>query len=98
MDPDLEPHESLQQQMEDLSCWLRNPNPHKHLTLLLYELVEHLAFTGDAFWYVLRDGTGKPLEIWPMRAALPDRGRSLQTRGSLRLRHARSPHRRNYSL
>lgn len=70
MDPDLDHDDGLSRQMDDISRWLRRPNPHKHLRLLLYELVEHLAITGDAFWYVLRDRKGKPLETWPKHPAL----------------------------
>jgi hypothetical protein len=49
VDADPEPNEALQAQMKDMSRWLRHPNPHKQLRLLLYELVEHCAITGDAF-------------------------------------------------
>jgi HK97 family phage portal protein len=38
-----------------------------------YELMEmtqiHLGLTGDAFWYVARDASGTPVELWPLSPA-----------------------------
>ncbi|MDP9379259.1 MAG: phage portal protein, partial [Chloroflexota bacterium] len=70
MDPLLQPGQALRAQMQELSRWLANPNPYKQMQLLLYEVVEHLAIVGDAFWYVSRDSQGRPLEIWGMHPAL----------------------------
>ncbi|MDP9369226.1 MAG: phage portal protein, partial [Chloroflexota bacterium] len=70
MDPQLQPDQALRDQMQELSRWLANPNPYKQMQLLLYEVVEHLAIVGDAFWYVSRDSQGRPLEIWGMHPAL----------------------------
>lgn len=35
---------------------------------LLYTTVTHLDLTGDAYWYIARDGMKRPREIWPLQA------------------------------
>lgn len=69
MDPDLDPDEAMRRRMEEVSRSLRNPNPHKQLRRLLYEPVEHLAVTDEAFW-LLGGRLGKPLKNRPMHPAL----------------------------
>jgi HK97 family phage portal protein len=51
---------------------IARPNPqHEPTGFLLKEKTEiHLALTGNAFWYILRDQIGLPREIWMLR---PDR-------------------------
>lgn len=72
MEPDEDVPAGLQAIIDETETWLKNPNPHKPMSILLAELVQHLAIAGDAFWHVSRQGnkpTGRPLEIWPLHPA-----------------------------
>jgi len=70
MSPDTELTDTLKAQMTDIERWIKNPNPSKLFSLMLYELVQHLAIVGDTFWYISKNKRGRPLEIWPMHPAL----------------------------
>lgn len=64
-DPDLVPDEKLQAEIDRIKVWLRNPNPERRIKFdrLIAETITHLGITGDAFWHVIRDSKGLPIEI-----------------------------------
>jgi hypothetical protein len=62
MDPDAKITSALEQEMQVIERWLRNPN---HFTLfesMLYKAVQHFGMVGDAFWYVTEDKKDQPLD------------------------------------
>lgn len=70
MDEDTKPTDKQSTQMKEIARWLNRPNPNKTMTQILLNTVQHMAITGDAFWYVIKDRKGVPVEIWPMHPAL----------------------------
>lgn len=67
MDPQQNVTPGLQRLIDETALWLRNPNPDKVFSILLAELVQNMAISGDAFWNVTRDPkNNRPLEIWPI--------------------------------
>jgi hypothetical protein len=42
MDPAAEPNRNQRKQLDELTRWLKNPNPSKRFSLLLYELVSNV--------------------------------------------------------
>jgi HK97 family phage portal protein len=69
MDPAAEPNRNQRKQLEELTRWLKNPNPSKRFSLLLYELVEHLAIAGDAYLDKVTDKQGRIVELWGIHPA-----------------------------
>lgn len=63
MDPNLHPPGALQQEIEAITVWLRRPHPSKHFFLLAQELIMDMGICGDAYWHVIRDANGKPVEL-----------------------------------
>ena len=43
-DPPAEPTDAQTKRIDELTTWLKNPNPSKRFYRLLYELVEHLGY------------------------------------------------------
>jgi HK97 family phage portal protein len=70
MEEDIKPSEALDNDIRDITRWLKNPNPFKLFESMLYEGVEHFGISGDFYWYVSTDSKGRPLELWPMHPAL----------------------------
>jgi len=53
-----------------LETLLDNPNPYTSRFELLEQTLGYLEITGNAYWYLVGDGMGKPMQIWALR---PDR-------------------------
>lgn len=55
----------LQEQIDAIKKWLRNPNPARRLKFdrLIAETIVDLGVSGDAFWAVVRSSKGLPQEI-----------------------------------
>ncbi|TVR24902.1 MAG: phage portal protein [Anaerolineaceae bacterium] len=53
-----------------LTRLLDNPNPYMSRFELFEQTVGTLELTGNAYWYLMGDESGRPSEIWPLR---PDR-------------------------
>ncbi len=62
MDESTEPTDAQRRRIEEVTLWLKNPNPHKRFNLILHETTSHLAVSGDAYWYKVR-------ELWPIHPA-----------------------------
>ncbi len=69
LDQDAEPTDKQRQAMTDLERWLKNPNPTKRFSRMLYELVAHLAITGDAYLNKVTDSKGRIVELWGVHPA-----------------------------
>ncbi len=69
LDEDAEPTDKQRQAMTDLERWLKNPNPTKRFSRMLYELVAHLAITGDAYLNKVTDSKGRIVELWGVHPA-----------------------------
>ena len=68
-DPGIQPDDAFTKQLDETQMWLRNPNPFKPFGLIIQEVVQHLAISGDAFLYASRQGdreSGRILELWPL--------------------------------
>jgi hypothetical protein len=63
MDKGAEPNRRQRRELDELTRWLKNPNPSKRFSLLLYELIEHLAIAGDAYLEKVKDPQGRILEL-----------------------------------
>lgn len=70
MDPDAKATDALKQVIQDIECWLRNPNPAKLFASMLYAGITHWGIAGNFYWYVSEDKKGRPLELWSMHPAL----------------------------
>lgn len=55
-----------------LRTLIASPNPHMTEFELMEMLVLHLDLAGNAFWEIVVDRAGRPVELWPLR---PDRVR-----------------------
>ena len=69
LDEDAEPTDKQRQAITDLERWLKNPNPTKRFSRILYELVAHMAITGDAYINKVTDSKGKIVELWGVHPA-----------------------------
>ena len=69
MDQGAEPNRNQRKALDELTRWLKNPNPSKRFSLLLFEIVEHLAISGDAYLNKVTDGRGHILELWGVHPA-----------------------------
>lgn len=69
LDQDAEPNRPQRKRIDDLTTWLKNPNPTKRFSRLLYELVEHMAVTGDAYLNKVKDSQGHIIELWSVHPA-----------------------------
>src|SRR4051812_31158744 len=49
LDKEAEPNRNQRKQIDEITTWLKNPNPTKRFSRLLYEWAEHMAITGDAY-------------------------------------------------
>jgi phage portal protein BeeE len=63
MDKGAEPNRRQRKELDELTRWLKNPNPSKRFSLLLYELIAHLAIAGDAYIEKVKDPQGRILEL-----------------------------------
>jgi HK97 family phage portal protein len=63
MDKAAEPTRKQRKELAELTRWLRNPHPSKRFSLILYELIEHLAIAGDAYLEKVKDPQGRILEL-----------------------------------
>ena len=63
MDQSAEPTRKQRKELAELTRWLRNPHPSKRFSLILYELIEHLAIAGDAYIEKVKDPQGRILEL-----------------------------------
>ena len=70
MDEDAKLTPALEKQIQEITRWLKNPNPSKLFESMLYEGVAHWGIAGNFYWYIPEDSKGRPLEIWPMHPAL----------------------------
>ena len=61
---------------------LNAPNPHLSRFELIEQTVGALELTGNAFWYLVGDAHGRPVEIWPLPpervSVVPDAARYLR--------------------
>jgi len=69
LDKDAEPTDTQRKAIADLERWLKNPNPTKRFSRMLYELVAHLAITGDAYLNKVTDSKGRIVELWGVHPA-----------------------------
>src|SRR4051812_17575793 len=69
LDKEAEPTAAQQKTIDELTTWLKNPNPAKRFSRLLYEIVEHLAITGDAYINKVTDSKGHIQELWGVHPA-----------------------------
>ncbi len=69
LDKDAEPTDKQRKAIADLERWLKNPNPTKRFSRILYELVAHMAITGDAYINKVTDGKGQIVELWGVHPA-----------------------------
>lgn len=70
MEPDAKMTPALEEDIRKVTRWLKNPNPHKLFSSMLYEGVLNWGVVGNFYWHVTEDSKGQPLEIWPMHPAL----------------------------
>ena len=68
LDKEAKPSASQQKQMDDLTLWLKNPNPSKRFNRMLYELFCHLGVSGDAYFNKVSSG-GVIRELWSVHPA-----------------------------
>jgi hypothetical protein len=70
MDKGAEPNRRQRRELDELTRWRRNTNPSKRFSLILCELIEHLAIVGDAYLEKMKDpracypGTGNLRGRW----------------------------------
>lgn len=69
LDEDAEPTDKQRKAIADLERWLKNPNPTKRFSRILYELVAHMAITGDAYINKVTDSKGHIVELWGVHPA-----------------------------
>ena len=69
MDPNAKPTDAQAKQIDALTLWLKNPNPAKRFSRILYELIEHMAITGDAYLNKVTNGKGQIQELWSVHPA-----------------------------
>jgi len=69
LDQDAKPTNKQRQSVTDLERWLKNPNPTKRFSRILYELFAHLGITGDAYINKVTDSKGKIVELWGVHPA-----------------------------
>jgi len=69
MDATGEPTDAQQRHMDELTLWLKNPNPSKRFYRLLYELVEHLGVSGNAYLNRTHDAKGNVRELWNVHSS-----------------------------
>lgn len=69
MDSDAEPNRNQRKRIDEIETWLKNPNPTKRFSRILYELVAHMAITGDAYLNKVTDGQGTIRELWSVHPA-----------------------------
>ncbi len=63
LDKEAEPTDQQRKVIADLERWLKNPNPTKRFSRILYELIEHMAITGDAYLEKVKDSKGHIIEL-----------------------------------
>jgi HK97 family phage portal protein len=63
LDKEAEPTDKQRKAIADLQRWLKNPNPTKRFSRILYELIAHLAITGDAYLEKVKDSKGQIIEL-----------------------------------
>ncbi len=69
LDKEAEPTDQQRTVIADLERWLKNPNPTKRFSRILYELIAHLAITGDAYLNKVTDSKGHIVELWGVHPA-----------------------------
>ena len=69
LDEDAEPTDKQRTAITDLERWLKNPNPTKRFSRIMYELVANLAITGDACINKVTDSKGRIVELWGVHPA-----------------------------
>src|SRR4051794_9139842 len=69
IDPAAEPNRTQRKQLDDITRWLKNPNPTKRFSRLLYELVAHMAIGEDSYLNKVTDSEGRILELWGVHPA-----------------------------
>jgi hypothetical protein len=69
MDKKAKPTAGQQKQIDDITTWLKNPNPTKRFSRLLKEWVGHMAITGDAYINKVTDRKGHIQELWGVHPA-----------------------------
>ncbi len=69
LDEDAEPTDKQRKAIADLERWLKNPNPTKRFSRILYELVAHLGISGDAYLNKVTDSKGRIVELWGVHPA-----------------------------
>ncbi len=69
LDKEAEPTDKQRKAITDLERWLKNPNPTKRFSRMLYELIAHLAITGDAYINKVTDSKGHIIELWAVHPA-----------------------------
>src|SRR4051812_436500 len=69
IDPAGEPNRNQRKQLDELTTWLKNPNPTKRFSRILYELVAHMAVTGDSYLNKVTDAKGRIVELWGVHPA-----------------------------
>ena len=69
LDTEAEPTDKQRKAITDLERWLKNPNPTKRFSRILYELIAHLGVTGDAYINKVTDSQGRIVELWGVHPA-----------------------------
>ena len=69
MDPDGKPTATQQKKIDELSLWLKNPNPSKRFSLILSEIATHLLISGDAYQNKVKGSKQTITEIWVIHPA-----------------------------
>jgi HK97 family phage portal protein len=69
LDKEAEPNRTQRKQIDEITTWLKNPNPTKRFSRLLYEWAEHMAITGDAYINKVTDRSGRVQELWGVHPA-----------------------------
>jgi HK97 family phage portal protein len=69
LDTEAEPTDKQRTAIADLERWLKNPNPTKRFSRIMYELVAHLGVTGDAYLNKVTDSKGRIVELWGVHPA-----------------------------
>lgn len=54
----------------ELSALIRRPTAYHSGTLLWMSTITELLVTGNAYWLIVRNGAGRPVELWPIPSVL----------------------------
>ena len=66
----LQGEQAIDVERHPLEVLLDAPNPYLSRFELMEQTVGMLELTGDAYWFLVGDARGRPVQIWPLR---PDR-------------------------